>query len=91
MHRLNDILTNGLYDIYLNCLDVLPINIFPYDVRSLHELSVTVLKRLPVNVCCSEVKESVDVTSESDRPGMNGLGLELTLNCLNGINGLMQK
>ena len=72
----------------VNGLDVLSINICPREVHILHEFSVTVPKRLSVNVHPRDVIESVDIRSESGIPGMNGLGPESSLNVLNGLNGL---
>ena len=44
---------------------------------------------LSVNVPTHDIRESVDITPESDLPGLNGLGIELALNGLKGINGLV--
>ena len=71
-------------------MDVLSINVCPHGVRGLHELSVTGLKILSVNVHLCDIRESVDVISESSLPGMNGLGLESSQNVLNVLNDLGQ-
>ena len=59
------------------------------DVHCLHKLSVPGLKKLFINAHPHDIRESVDVLSESGLPGMNGLGLESTLNILNVLNGLV--
>ena len=69
-------------------MNVLSINVRPCDIRSLNEFSVTVLKIMSVNVCPRDVIDSVNVTSESGLPGLNGVGIESSLNGLNGFNGL---
>ena len=74
MHGIDELSANGLYDVYINSLDVISINGRPHDVRALHELSVTGLKRLSVNVHPHDSREYVDVTSQSDLPSINFLG-----------------
>ena len=88
MHSLNDLPTNGLYNLYANGTDVLPTNVNPCGVHSLHEFSVTGLKIMSVNFCPRDVKESTDVTSESGIPGINGIGQESYLNGMNDLNVL---
>ena len=91
MHGLDEISTNCLYYLYENGLDVLYIKVLPHDVRGMHKFSVSALKILPVNVCSSDVIDSVDVTSESNIPGLNVIGPELTLNGVNGLNAIWGK
>ena len=43
---------------------------------------------MSINFRPHDVIESVDVTSESGLPGLNGLGSESDLNGLNGLNKL---
>ena len=71
---------------FVNGLDAQSINVCPHDVHGLNELIVTSPKRLSINVHPRDVREFVDATLESDEPGMNGLGPELALNGLNGLN-----
>ena len=73
----------------MNGLDVLFINVFPCGICGLHELSITGLKRLPINLYPRYFRESVDVTPESSLPRMNGLTPESAMNGLNSLNGLM--
>ena len=58
----------------VNGLNVLFVNVHPWGVRGLHELSATSLKRLSINVCPRDVRESVDVMPESGIPVINGIG-----------------
>ena len=76
MHGIDMLSANVLYDLSVNGLDVLSINLFPRDVHGLHAFSVTGLKRLSVNVFPRDVIESVNVLSESGLPDLNGLGTE---------------
>ena len=90
LHRIYELYSNGLYDLSVNFLDVLSITISPRDIRGFNELSITGLKILSVNVHLCDIRESVDVISESSLPGMNGLGLESSQNVLNVLNDLGQ-
>ena len=69
-------------------MDVLSINVHPRDIRGLHELSVTSLKRMSIKVHPCDVRDYLDIISEHGIPGMNGLGPELAPNGLDGLNGL---
>ena len=73
LYGIDDMFTNGLYDLSVNCLDLLSINVFPLGVGGLHEFSITGLKKLSINIIPRDVRESVDVTSESGLPGLNVL------------------
>ena len=73
LHSLDELSVNGLYDLSVNGLDVLSINVHPCDVRGLHGMYVSGMKVLSFNVCPYGGRESVEVTSESSLPGMNGL------------------
>ena len=86
MHGLGNLPANIIYDLYVNGMDVLSININTCDVRRVHEFSVIGMKRLSIIVHPCDVREYVDVISESGIPGMNGLGPELALNGLNDLN-----
>ena len=88
MHGLDDPSAIGLYDLSVNGLDVLSINVHPQDVRVLHGFSVTGLKRLSVNIHTFDVRYSLDVTPESSLHGLNGLGTELVFSGLNVLNDL---
>ena len=88
VNGLNELYYHGLYDLSVNGLNVLSINVRPCDIRGLNEFSVTVLKIMSVNVCPRDVIDSVNVTSESGLPSLNGVGTESSLNGLNGFNGL---
>ena len=79
---------NDFYDLSINGVDVLSITVCTCDVHGMHKLSVTGLKRLPVNIHLCDVIESVDLMSESGLPVLNGLGPEFSLNVLNGLNEL---
>ena len=79
---------NGLYNHFINGLDLQYINVCPCVVCGLYELFVTGLKRLPVNGFPHDVRKSVDATPDSDLTGMNGIGTEYSLNGLNELNGL---
>ena len=70
-------------------MDVLSINISPFNVHGLHESSVTGLKILSVNICPWDFIESVDGMPESVLPGLNLLGKESVMNGLNGLNVLV--
>ena len=88
MYGLDEMSANGLCNLFINDLDVQSINVRPRDVYDLHNVFVAGLKRLPVNVCSCDVREPVDVTSDRDKPVLNGPGPESALNGLNGLNGL---
>ena len=77
MYGLDELSSNCFYDKFFNGLDVQSINVRTCDVRGLHELFVTGLKRLSINFRPRDVKEYGDITSE------NGLQV------LNGINGTL--
>ena len=74
MHGIDELSDNSLYDLSLNGMDVLSINVRPCDVSGLHKFSVTILKILSVNVCPRYVREFVYVMSNSYLPGLNVLG-----------------
>ena len=50
VHSLDELAANGLFNLSINGMDVISINIHPRYVRGLHKFSVTGLKRLSVNV-----------------------------------------
>ena len=56
MHGINELSDNGLYNLSVNGLDVLPISDCPFDVCGLHKFSVTGLKILSANVHPSDVR-----------------------------------
>ena len=85
---LNELSANGLYNLIIIGLYVLFINFHPHGVQVLHEFSATGLKRLSIKIRPCDVQESVDILLDSNIPGLNGLGMELYLNGLNGINCL---
>ena len=97
-HRLNNLNTMYeyyyyyyvFYDLSKKSMCVLSINVIPHDICGLYKFSVTGLKILSVNVHLCDIRESVDVISESSLPGMNGLGLESSQNVLNVLNDLGQ-
>ena len=63
---------HGLNELSVNGLNEISVNIIPHNVHGLNELSV--------NFHSSDVKESIDTTSEIGIHGMNvlnGLGTEL--------------
>ena len=88
MHSLNDLYANDMYELTVPGLDIISINFIPCGIRGMHKLSITGLKILSVNIHPRDVRESVKVTSESDIPGLNGLGLEFSMNSLNGLKKL---
>ena len=69
-------------------LDVKSINVSPRGVCGVHKFFVTGMKRLSVNVCPRDIRESVGVTPDSDLPGVNGIGQELYLKGMNDLNGI---
>ena len=71
MYGLDDLSANGLYDLFVNGLDVQSINFCPCGIYGIHELLVSVLKRLSINVRPRDVRSYVDITPESDIPGLN--------------------
>ena len=80
IHNLNEMSANSLYDLSVNGLNILSINVHPFDVSGLHELSVNGLNTLSAHICKRGVGESGDTTLESGINGlnvMNGLGPEL--------------
>ena len=88
MYSLYDISNNGLYDLFVNGPDVQSINVLPRGVSGMHKIFVTGLKILSINVCPCDVRESVDVTPESDLTDLNSLNTESALNVLNSLNGI---
>ena len=56
VYGLDDMSVNGLYDMFVNVLDVQSINIRTCDVHGLHELFATGLKRLSINVFPRDVR-----------------------------------
>ena len=80
-----------MYYRFINGIYLQSINVLPREVCGLNEFFATGLKRLPVNVFPLDVKEYVDVTPESDLPGMNGIGTESFLNGINELHGLGTK
>ena len=90
-HVTDELYTNGLYDMSVTGLYVIFIGVFTLDVLGLHKFSITGLKILPANVHPCDVRDSMDLTSKSGLPGLNGLTPESALNVLNGINGLVKK
>ena len=56
MYGLDELSVNGLYDMFVNGLDVQPINVCPCDVRGLRKLFVTGLKILSINVRLRDVR-----------------------------------
>ena len=69
-------------------MDVISVNVCPFNVRGLHELFVAGLKILSINICPRDVRESVDVASDSGLTGLNVFFLESSLSGLNGITVL---
>ena len=56
MYGLDDLSVNGLYNMFVNGLDVQSIIVFPCDVCGLRKLLVTSLKRLSINVRPRDVR-----------------------------------
>ena len=78
-----------MYDLSINGLNVLSININTRGICVLYELSANVLNSKSVHVYSRYFGDSEEVTSESGLHGLNvlnGLRLESALNVLNGLN-----
>ena len=88
MCNLYELYINGLYNMFVNGLDVKSINFFPWDECGLHKCFATGLKRLSVNACSCDIIESVGIRPATYRNGMNGLGTKLDVNGPNFLNGL---
>ena len=88
MYGIDDMFKTGLYNLFINGLDVQSIHVHPHDMHGMHKLFVTGLKRLYINVSPCDVKESANVRPDSDLTGMDGIGMESSQNGLNGLNGL---
>ena len=89
MHGFYDKYVNGLYEYFVNGVYWLSINVRPCDVIGLQEFSTTSMKGLSINVFSRNLRDSVGVTSESGITGMNELGMEMSLNGMNVLNGLV--
>ena len=50
VHSLDELSTNGFYNLSVNVLDLISVKTFPRDVRGLKKLSVTGLKILSLNI-----------------------------------------
>ena len=75
VHGLNELSANNFYDLSVNVLYLIPINIFTCDLWSLHELSanglydlsINVLYLLFINVCPGNVRDLHELSAN----GMN--------------------
>ena len=56
MYGLDGLSVNGLYDMFVNGLDVQSINVCPRDIRGLQKLFVTGLKMLSLDVRPRDVR-----------------------------------
>ena len=63
VHGLHYLSVNGLYDLYINDMDIISTNVCPLDILGMQNIYVTGLKRLSVNVRPRDVRESMDVMS----------------------------
>ena len=63
LHNLNEMSSNGLYDLYVNGLNSLSIKVCPRDVHGLQNLFFGGLNELLIHICPHYVGDSGDVMS----------------------------
>ena len=91
MHSLDEISDNNFYDLYVNGLYVLSINVCLCAIHGLQDCFVTGMKRFSINVHPRDVRQPLDLILESGLPDMNVLRSDSSLNGPNGLNCLGPK